>query len=62
MILGRRRVEFIMAQLRDRGVDPALMEGRSAGEKMLPKRRAGESIDLWRKRCRRVELVKVMER
>lgn len=62
MILGRRRVEFIMAQLRERGVDPALMEGRSAGETMLPKRRAGESIDLWRKRCRRVELVKVMER
>lgn len=62
MTLGRQRVEFVMARLRERGLEGATMEGRSAGESLLPKRRQGESIDLWRKRCRRVELVKVLER
>jgi outer membrane protein OmpA-like peptidoglycan-associated protein len=61
LILGRNRVRFIMDELARRGVPQDVMEGRSAGETMLPDRRAGESIDLWRKRARRVELVKVLQ-
>jgi len=61
MILGRNRVNFIMDELVARGIDRDLMEGRSAGETLLPERRPGESIDLWRKRARRVELVKVLQ-
>lgn len=61
MILGRNRVNFIMDELVARGIDRGLMEGRSAGETLLPERRPGESIDLWRKRARRVELVKVLQ-
>jgi len=61
MILGRNRVNFIMDELVKRGVSRALMEGRSAGETLLPDKRPGESIDLWRKRARRVELVKVFQ-
>ena len=61
MVLGRNRVNFIMDELVARGVDRDRMEGRSAGETLLPERRPGESIDLWRKRARRVELVKVLQ-
>ena len=61
MILGRNRVNFIMDELVARGIDRDLMEGRSAGETLLPERRQGEPIDLWRKRARRVELVKVLQ-
>ncbi len=58
--LGQRRVDFIMSELEQRGVPRSLMEGRSAGERLTPQRRSNESVDTWRKRCRRVELVKVM--
>ncbi len=61
MILGRNRVNFIMDELAARGVSRDLMEGRTAGESLLPERRPGESQELWRKRARRVELVKVLE-
>jgi len=60
MKLGKQRVEFIMKKLAERGIPLDLMEGRSAGERLKPNRRPGESLDLWRKRCRRVELVKVL--
>jgi outer membrane protein OmpA-like peptidoglycan-associated protein len=59
--LGRQRVEFIIDELERRGVERSLMEGRSAGEQLLPTRRTGESEDTWRKRARRVELVKVLQ-
>ena len=61
MVLGRQRVDFVIDQLVQRGVPPTLLEGRSAGERELPERRPNESTDLWRKRARRVELVKVMQ-
>lgn len=61
MKLGKQRVEFIMKKLTERGIPQDLMEGRSAGERLKPNRRPGESLDLWRKRCRRVELVKVLQ-
>lgn len=59
--LGRQRVGFIIDELVRRGVDRSIMEGRSAGEQLLPSRRSGESEVTWRKRARRVELVKVLQ-
>lgn len=61
MKLGKQRVEFIMSELERRGIPKQLMEGRSAGERLKPDKRTGEQIDTWRKRSRRVELVKVMQ-
>jgi hypothetical protein len=60
LLLGKQRVEFIMDELVSRGVQRAILEGRSAGETLLPDRIKSESIDVWRKRARRVELVKVL--
>ncbi len=60
LILGKNRVQFIMDELVKRGVERTLLDGRSAGESLLPARKPGESIVLWRKRARRVELVKVL--
>lgn len=61
MKLGKQRVEFTMNELVKRGIPKDLMEGRSAGERLKPNRRQDEPIDTWRKRCRRVELVKVLQ-
>lgn len=61
LVLGKNRVDFIINQLVSRGAPREILEGRSAGETLLPARRKGESIILWRKRARRVELVKVMQ-
>jgi outer membrane protein OmpA-like peptidoglycan-associated protein len=59
MKLGKQRVDFVIDQLVQRGVPRALLEGRSAGERLKPTKRPSESQDTWRKRSRRVELVKV---
>lgn len=61
MQLGRQRVDFVIDQLVQRGVSRELLEGRSAGERELPARRPDESLEGWRKRARRVELVKVLQ-
>lgn len=60
-VLGQQRVNFVIDQLVLRGVPRSLLEGRSAGERELPERRTAEDVDTWRKRSRRVELVKVMQ-
>lgn len=60
-LLGQRRVEFVAAELIRLGVSANLLELRSAGESMLPTRERNEIVDQWRKRSRRVELVKVMK-
>ncbi|MBI5325223.1 MAG: PD40 domain-containing protein [Ignavibacteriae bacterium] len=57
--LGQRRVDFIIAQLVKRGVPAKILEGKSAGEIEPLPQRLDEDIKMWRKRCRRVELVKV---
>ncbi len=57
--LGQRRVDFIISELEKRGVPAELLEGRSAGERELLPKRPGEDINMWRKRCRRVELQKI---
>jgi outer membrane protein OmpA-like peptidoglycan-associated protein len=59
--LGERRVNFIIEQLIKRGVPKDILEGRSAGESELLERMPGESLDLYRKRCRRVVLEKVLK-
>lgn len=58
-ILGKQRVDFVIDKLVERGVPRTILEGRSEGEQQLLERRKGESVELWRKRCRRVELMKV---
>jgi len=60
LTLGKNRVTFVIAELVKRGVPTELLEGRSAGERLTLDKRKDESIEQWRKRCRRVELVKVM--
>lgn len=60
LVLGKNRVEFVIEELVKRGVARALLEGRTAGESLLPARRSNEAQDVWRKRARRVELVKVL--
>ncbi|MFM8771925.1 MAG: hypothetical protein ACKOE4_07910 [Candidatus Kapaibacterium sp.] len=57
--LGRKRVEFIIDRLVEGGLPRELFEGRTRGERDLLERRQGESTETWRKRCRRVELIKV---
>jgi outer membrane protein OmpA-like peptidoglycan-associated protein len=60
--LGQNRVNFIIEQLVRRGVPRERLEGQSAGESQLLERREGESLAAWRKRCRRVELQKVLKK
>jgi outer membrane protein OmpA-like peptidoglycan-associated protein len=52
-------VNFVIDKLVERGVSRGILEGISEGEQQLLPRRTDESIDTWRKRCRRVELKKV---
>lgn len=59
LLLGKQRVEFIIDRLVEGGLPRTILEGRSAGEKQLLPRRPSESIESWRRRCRRVELVRV---
>lgn len=62
LTLGNNRVGFVMSELEKRGVPRDIMEGRSAGETLLPDKRDNELLDTWRKRARRVELVKVLRK
>jgi hypothetical protein len=60
--LGQNRVNFIINELVKRGVPSGLLEGRSAGEpEPLPKRK-GEDLQMYRKRLRRVELLKELKK
>jgi hypothetical protein len=56
--LGKRRVEFIAAQLRSAGVPAEMLETRSEGERTPLPRRQGEETEQFYKRCRRVDLYK----
>lgn len=60
-VLGNQRVAFVIDQLVERGVSRDILEGTSEGERQPLERRKGESQDSWRKRCRRVELIKVSQ-
>ena len=54
--LGRRRAEFIRQELTKRGVNPALLAIRSAGEGLPLPARPDEAEALYHARLRRVEL------
>ena len=58
LTLGQNRAAFVVAELVKRGIPADMMEARSEGEKKLLPRRTGENLDIYRARCRRVELVK----
>lgn len=59
--LGERRVNFVIEELVKRGVPRELLEGRSAGElEPLPKWE-NESLEMYRKRLRRVVLEKILK-
>lgn len=57
--LGLNRVNFIINGLVARGVQRELLEGKSSGETELLKQLPDETMQMWRKRCRRVELQKI---
>jgi outer membrane protein OmpA-like peptidoglycan-associated protein len=59
LALSKKRVQFIIDRLVEGGLPADVLEGRSAGETQLLARRPDESVESWRRRCRRVELVKV---
>jgi outer membrane protein OmpA-like peptidoglycan-associated protein len=59
LALSKKRVQFIIDRLVEGGLPAEILEGRSAGETQLLARRPDESVESWRRRCRRVELVKV---
>lgn len=57
--LGKNRVDFIIKQLVKRGVSPDILEGQSAGESQPLPRRPDEDLTTYRKRLRRVEILKI---
>lgn len=57
--LGKNRVDFIIQQLIKRGVSSELLEGQSAGKGQPLPRRANEDLATYRKRLRRVEILKI---
>ena len=59
--LGKNRVNFVIQKLTDYGVPANILEGRSAGEMEPLTRRTGESMEMFRKRLRRVTLKKVIK-
>lgn len=60
MKLGQRRADFIVKQLVKLGVPAGMLKSESKGEEALPKKRSSEDVDTFNKRCRRVELFKLI--
>ena len=60
MKLGQKRADFIVKQLVKLGVPANLLKSESKGEESLPKKRITEDNDTYNKRCRRVELFKLI--
>lgn len=58
--LGQRRADFIVSQLVKLGVPATMLRAESQGEESLLSKRAFEDGDIFNKRCRRVELFKVI--
>lgn len=59
MNLGRKRAEFLKAELIKRGVKSALLGVKTRGMRDLLSQRNAEDIEHWQARCRRVEVVKI---
>jgi outer membrane protein OmpA-like peptidoglycan-associated protein len=60
MKLGQRRADFIVNQLVKLGVPISILRSESKGEEALLKKRLSEDIETFNKRCRRVELFKII--
>ena len=60
MRLGQRRADFIVQQLVKLGVPATMLKSESKGEESLLNKRISESTESFNKRCRRVELFKVI--
>ena len=60
MRLGQRRAEFVRDELIKCGVPPEMLEARSKGENEFLLRRPNETVEQYRARCRRVELIKLL--
>ncbi|MFM7543351.1 MAG: OmpA family protein [Ignavibacteria bacterium] len=60
MRLGQRRADFIVQQLVKLGVPATMLKAESRGEESLLNKRVSESTDTFNKRCRRVELFKII--
>ena len=60
MKLGQRRADFIVQQLVKLGVPAKMLKAESQGEEALLKIRPFENEDIYNKRCRRVELFKLI--
>ncbi|MEY3313885.1 MAG: hypothetical protein RLZZ578_1405, partial [Bacteroidota bacterium] len=60
MRLGQRRADFIIQQLVKLGVPATMLKAESRGEESLLNKRVSESTDTFNKRCRRVELFKII--
>ncbi len=60
--LGQNRVEFVKSELGKRGVNEMIVEVSSAGKSQLIEQLPNEDKELWRKRCRRVVMNKVMKK
>ena len=58
--LGKNRVNFVIDQLVENGVPRNMLEGRSAGELEPLENRSDESLEMFRKRLRRVTLQKTL--
>ncbi|MBD1208928.1 MAG: OmpA family protein [Ignavibacteria bacterium] len=59
--LGQNRAEFVVGELVKRGIPPEILQAVSEGENKLLPRRTNESLETYRARCRRVELVKTKQ-
>lgn len=59
-VLGMRRARFVINELIRRGIPASKLEARSEGERRLLPQRESEPIELYRARCRRVDLTKEM--
>jgi len=59
--LGENRALFVLNQLVDRGIDKKLLKFQSKGKEAPLKQSAGEDIELYRKKLRRVVIEKVFK-
>lgn len=58
--LGRRRAEFVKRELVKLGVDPSILKTDSFGESMTLPKLAGEDLEQYERRLRRVEIKKIV--
>jgi hypothetical protein len=60
LTLGKRRVDFVKAELVKRGVPEEILETKSAGKSKPLIKKENEEMEMYRMRLRRVELSKIL--